>query len=103
MSNQDRLPKSLSTAKIKFKLRCGNSRLGHSRASDSRWPASRGSGANLIKNRRDAMTPDDDVEMVDADLPRFSTVEKGKGKAAEPALPEEDNSLPWCVPRSRIL
>ena len=39
----------------------------------------------------------DDVEMVDADLPRFSTVEKGKGKAAEPALPEEDNGLPWYV------
>ncbi|KAF9778319.1 P-loop containing nucleoside triphosphate hydrolase protein [Thelephora terrestris] len=37
----------------------------------------------------------DDVEMVDAELPRFSTAEKGKSKAAEPALPEEDNSLPW--------
>jgi len=33
--------------------------------------------------------------MVDSDLPRFSATEKGKGKAAEPALPEEDNSLPW--------
>lgn len=43
------------------------------------------------------MAPDDDVEMVDAELPRFSTIEKGKSKAAEPALPEEDNGLPWCV------
>lgn len=43
------------------------------------------------------MASDDDVEMVDADLPRFSTSEKGKGKAAEPALPEEDNGLPWYV------
>lgn len=37
----------------------------------------------------------DDVEMVDVELPRFSTAEKGKAKAAEPALPEEDNGLPW--------
>ena len=43
------------------------------------------------------MAPDDDVEMVDAGLPRFSTVEKGKSKATEPVLPEEDNGLPWCV------
>jgi hypothetical protein len=43
------------------------------------------------------MASDDDVQMDDADLPRFSTVEKGKGKAAEPALPEEDNGLPWYV------
>lgn len=43
------------------------------------------------------MASDDDVEMVDADIPRFSTAEKGKGKAAEPTLPEEDNGLPWCV------
>jgi hypothetical protein len=41
------------------------------------------------------MASDDDVEMVDATLPRFSTAEKGKGKAAGPALPEEDNGLPW--------
>ena len=43
------------------------------------------------------MASDDDVEMAEADFPRFSTVEKGKGKAAEPPLREEDNSLPWCV------
>ena len=41
------------------------------------------------------MASDDDVEMVDVDLPRFSTAEKAKGKAAEPALLEEDNGLPW--------
>ena len=55
------------------------------------------SRANPIEDERDAMASDDDVEMVEADLPRFSTAEKGKGKAAEPALPEEDNGLPWCV------
>jgi len=43
------------------------------------------------------MASGNDVEMVDADLPRFSTVEKGKGRAAEPALPEEDDGLPWYV------
>jgi hypothetical protein len=43
------------------------------------------------------MASDDDVEMVDVDLPRFSTVEKGKSKAAGPALPEEDDGLPWYV------
>ena len=37
----------------------------------------------------------DDVEMDDVDLPRFSTEEKGKAKAAEPTLSEEDNGLPW--------
>ena len=41
------------------------------------------------------MASDDDVEMVDADLPRFSTSEKGKGKATKPTLPEEDDGLPW--------
>jgi hypothetical protein len=39
------------------------------------------------------MASDDDVEMVDADLPRFSAVEKGKTAGAP--LPEEDNGLPW--------
>lgn len=39
----------------------------------------------------------DDVEMVDAELPRFSIAEKGKSKATEAVLPEEDNGLPWCV------
>ena len=43
------------------------------------------------------MASDDDVEMAEADLSRFSTAEKGKGKATEPPLREEDNSLPWCV------
>jgi len=43
------------------------------------------------------MASDEDVEMVDDDLMRFSTVQKGKGKAAEPALPEEDDGLPWYV------
>jgi len=43
------------------------------------------------------MASDDDVEMVDADFLRFSAVEKGKGKAAGPPLPEEDNGLPWCA------
>jgi len=43
------------------------------------------------------MASDDDVEMVDVDLPRFSTMEKGKGKVVEPALPEEDNGLPWYL------
>jgi len=43
------------------------------------------------------MASDEDVEMVDAELPRFPAVQKGKGKATEPALPEEDNGLPWCV------
>jgi len=43
------------------------------------------------------MTSADDVEMVDADFSRFSTLEKAKGKAAEPTLPEQDNGLPWYV------
>ena len=43
------------------------------------------------------MASDEDVEMAEADLMRFSTVQKGKGKATEPALPEEDNGLPWYV------
>ena len=51
----------------------------------------------LIENGRDAMASDEDVEMADADLMRFSTVQKGKGKATEPALPEEDDGLPWYV------
>lgn len=41
------------------------------------------------------MGSDGDIEMVDVDLTRLSTLEKGKGKAAEPVLPEEDNGLPW--------
>ena len=36
-----------------------------------------------------------DVEMVDADPLRFSTTVKGKGKVADPVLPEEDDALPW--------
>lgn len=45
------------------------------------------------------MASDEDVEMADTDLPRFSMIEKGKSKAAEPALPEENDGLPWCVSR----
>jgi len=41
------------------------------------------------------MASNEDVEMADADLTRFSTVQKGKSKATEPALPEEDDGLPW--------
>ena len=65
-------------AKIKLKLRRSNIQLSHTRGSSE-------------QTRRD------DVDMVDADFSRFSTLEKGKGKAAEPALPEEDNGLPWCA------
>lgn len=98
MSNQDKkLSKSSSTARIKFKLRCGNSRLSHTRVSDTNANARE---PTLIENRRDAMASDEDIEMVDSDLPRFSTAEKGKGKAAESTLPELDNGLPWCVSSS---
>jgi len=41
------------------------------------------------------MASNEDVEMADADLTRFSTVQKGKSKATVPALPEEDDGLPW--------
>ena len=92
MSNQGRPREDLSIPKIRFRLRHGNARSSHIRVTNAPSIA-----IPLIENGRDAMASDGDVEMVDAELLRFSTVEKGKAKAPEPVLPEEDDGLPWCV------
>ena len=81
----------LSIERIKFKLRRGDTQFSHNRVTYIIWRS------HLIESGRDAMASDDDVEMAEADLSRFSTAEKGKAKATEPPLREEDNSLPWCV------
>lgn len=46
-----------------------------------------------------ASMSDEDVNMADGELPRFSTEQKGKGKAPETTTnePQLDNNLPWYV------